>query len=152
MSNSGVIIYTDGSCNTRTCLGGWAAIILFEQEKTVLQGLELHTTHNRMEIRAVIKAIEFSIAKYPDLPINIFTDSQYVAGLPGRKEKLVPQKFITKKGTELKNADLIQNLFMYLASYPITFVKVKAHQKNTGSENLNREADMICRKIMRTGI
>lgn len=147
--NSSITIYTDGSCHTQTCTGAWAAIIINAENKTILQGTETDTTHNRMELMAVIKAILFSVDKYPDAILNIYTDSQYVVKLNERKEKLLDKNFITKKGNVLPNADLLKQLIELVDKYPIVFNKVKAHQKATETENLNREVDMICRKAMR---
>jgi len=52
-------IYTDGSCHTQLCIGAWASIILVDDKKIVLSGKEFNTTHNRMEILAVIKSIKY---------------------------------------------------------------------------------------------
>ena len=54
-----VEIYTDGSCHTQFLIGAWAAIIFISGEKIILSGIENYTTHNRMELMAVIKALEF---------------------------------------------------------------------------------------------
>lgn len=149
MENSVITIYTDGSCNTQSLVGGWAAIILTESDKFILKGIEKNTTHNRMEIIAVIKAIEYSTNKFPGTPLKIFTDSQYVVNLSDRKAKLLEAQFITKKGSPLNNKDLLEKLLYLLDTYKITFIKVKAHQKHTGIVNLNREADKISRQVMR---
>jgi ribonuclease HI len=130
-------------------VGGWAAIVLNEGKKTILKGIEHNTTHNRMEITAVLNAIDFAVATYPRISIEVFTDSQYVVGLRERMDRLQSSNFITKAGNVLNNTDLIQELFLRMKNHDITFQKVKAHLKNTGEENLNREVDMICRKIMR---
>lgn len=148
--NPSITIYTDGSCHTQTCTGAWAAIILNAENKRILQGTETNTTHNRMELMAVIKAILFCVGKYPDTTLNIYTDSQYVVRLDERKEKLLSKNFLTKKGAVLPNADLLKQLIEMVDKYPIVFNKVKAHQKATETENLNREVDMICRKAMRS--
>jgi ribonuclease HI len=148
--NSPITIYTDGSCNTQTRVGAWAAIILYAESKTILQGTEPDTTHNRMELVAVIKAILFSVEKYPESTLNVFTDSQYVIKLETRKDKLQDNNFITKKGSVLPNADLLKQLIELAEKYPIVFNKVKAHQKVSETENLNREVDIICRKAMRS--
>ncbi|HEX3010133.1 MAG TPA: hypothetical protein VHO90_21205, partial [Bacteroidales bacterium] len=69
--------------------------------------------------------------------------------LQERMEKLEANHFITRAGNILNNTDLIQELFLRMKNHDISFQKVKAHLKDTGEENLNREVDMICRKIMR---
>lgn len=149
MNNPTITIYTDGSCNTQTCCGAWAAIILVGEQKTVLCDAEKNTTHNRMELMAVLKSTHFGISNYPGAALEIYTDSQYVVNIPERMEKLLNNNFVTKKGNILNNSDLVQELISLLKTQPVSFHKVKAHQKSGDQENLNREVDMICRKVMR---
>ena len=52
-------IYTDGSCHTQHCIGAWASIVFIGNEKIILSGKEINTTHNRMELLAVINAVEY---------------------------------------------------------------------------------------------
>ena len=53
-----IIIYTDGECSGNPGKGGWAAILIFEKEKKLINGGEQTTTNNRMELTAVIKSLE----------------------------------------------------------------------------------------------
>ena len=59
MKGNEITIYTDGSCHAQKRIGAWAAIVIINIEKIVLKGVEINTTHNRMELMAVIKAIEY---------------------------------------------------------------------------------------------
>jgi ribonuclease HI len=143
-----VQIYTDGSCHTQKCFGAWVAILLCGKEKTVLSGTEEDTTHNRMELRAVIEALKSVTGEYKsNTVVEVISDSQYVIGLRARKEKLVLQNFKTKAGKEIRNADLVKEL--YSISDGVAFVKIKAHQKKTATINYNIEADVLVRKLMR---
>ena len=145
-----ISIYTDGSCNTAVKTGGWAAIILMEDEKIILTGHQQNTTHQQMELRSVIEALKYlNKNKALSQPITLYTDSQYVAGLPSRKEKLTRDDFVTKKKNTLSNAELIREIFTYYDERPIAIVKVKSHKKNSFEEQLNSEADKLCRKIVR---
>ncbi len=75
-------IYTDGSCHTQQCVGAWAAVLLIDEQKIVLSGKENDTTHNRMEILAVINAIKYIQQHFTIISkIKIVSDSQYVIGL-----------------------------------------------------------------------
>jgi len=68
-------IYTDGSCIGNPGQGGWAAIILDNEKKTVIKGNKKDTTNNQMELLAPIKALK----KIPKgSKVQIFTDSKYV--------------------------------------------------------------------------
>ncbi len=146
-------IYTDGSCHTQHRIGAWASLLFTGQEKIVLTGNEADTTHNRMELTAVIKAIEYISKNFKGVAIlNIFSDSQYVVGLTGRKEKLSAHQFITKKGNDIQNADLVKALLSLTECFEIEFIKVKAHQKKDETVNYNIEVDKLSRKLVREAV
>lgn len=131
--------------------GAWAAIVFIGEEKVLLSGEESGTTHNRMELLAVINAIDYLDKRgYSDRKFEIYSDSQYVVNLLTRKEKLKQKKFITNKGTLIQNADLVQILIKQMESHDLFFTKVKAHQKN--GDRLNHEVDHIVRKLVRNKI
>lgn len=143
-------IYTDGSCHTQHCIGGWAAIIFIGKEKVTLCGTESHTTHNRMEILAVINAVEYVQNNYPQIKeISLVSDSQYVIGLMDRQFKFINNNFKTKAGKDIRNVDLVKRILGLANNMSIQFVKIKAHQKETEVVNYNIEVDKICRKLVR---
>ena len=153
MSNKLIEIYTDGSCHTQLKIGGWAALIFIDDNRIVLQGSEIETTHNRMELLAVIKSIEYSIKEFKDFEkLVIYTDSQYVERIPLRIKKFISQEFKTKSGKEIQNIDLVKKLVQLIETIQINFIKVKAHQKSDGTPNYNREVDKLSRKIVRNKI
>lgn len=144
-------IYTDGSCHTQQRIGGWAAIILWEKEKIELKGLKKDTTHNAMEILAVLKALDFLEEKYNNTftKIEIVSDSQYVVRILERKEKLKQNNFLTKKGNPIRNVELVKNLIERIETLPLIFTKIKAHQKATNEINYNRVVDHLARAMVR---
>jgi len=145
-----LIIYTDGSCHTQKRFGGWAAIILFDGREIILQGSEVNTTHQRMELLAVINAIEYVYNNISSkIVMQIFTDSQYVVGLPEREYKLSTTNFITKSGRDLQNADLVKSFYHLLKTHSIELNKVKAHQPGKELFNYNEKADQLARSIVR---
>ena len=153
MSEELTEVYTDGSCHTQRRIGAWAAIVFTGAKKKLLSGIVKDTTHNRMELMAVIKAIQYVKEHDGNIStIRVYTDSQYVTGLPERREKIELTGFITGKGNTLQNADLVKIFFETLSTLSIEFVKVKAHQKKTDILNYNREADMLSRKLLRNAV
>ena len=69
-------IYTDGSCLGNPGAGGWAAVIVDEQnQREEIYGGAEHTTNNRMELTAAIKALEKISA---GASVELFTDSSYL--------------------------------------------------------------------------
>ena len=141
-------IYTDGSSHTQKLIGAWAAIIYYNKTKIIIKQVETNTSHNRMEMQAVIQAIKFVDTNYStNIPIIINSDSQYVVNLVDRKEKLKKNEFITKKGNPVKNLDLVTTLIDQIETHEITFNKIKAHVKD--GDTKNREVDLLVRKLMR---
>ena len=74
-TNNIVEIYTDGACSGNPGPGGWGAILRWQGHEKELSGGEFETTNNRMEMMAVIQALE--ALKKPS-HVHIHTDSQYV--------------------------------------------------------------------------
>ena len=157
MNKIKIEIYTDGSCHTDSSLGAWAAILFCDGEKIELKGTETDTTHNRMELLAVINAIEYADTLQKQSLLTIYTDSQYVHLLPERMAKLKNNHFLTKKGTSIQNEDLVKHIILLLETHCLEFVKVKAHQKKVPDSknsptNFNREVDILARDTMRQWI
>jgi ribonuclease HI len=70
-----VVIYTDGACRGNPGPGGWAAVLSYEGREKEISGADRDTTNNRMELRAVIEALQ---ALRRPLAVRLYTDSQYV--------------------------------------------------------------------------
>tara|TARA_B100000131_G_scaffold212632_1_gene204498 strand:- start:1330 stop:1821 length:492 start_codon:yes stop_codon:yes gene_type:complete len=68
-------IYTDGSCSGNPGPGGWAAIVLMNDDKYIISGFEKQTTNNRMEILASINSLK---KIKDDYRIKLYTDSNYL--------------------------------------------------------------------------
>lgn len=147
------LIYTDGSCHTQLCLGAWAAIILVNNKKIILSGKESDTTHNRMEILAVIESVLHVKNHFKDIEsIHVISDSQYVVGLIDRESKFMEGNFLTKAGKDIRNIDLVKEFLDLISSMDVRFEKIKAHQKATDVINYNIEVDKICRQLVRESV
>ncbi len=145
-----ISIYTDGSCHTQLKIGAWAAIILVGDEKNILTGKAAETTHQRMELTAVIEALNYVEINHPAAKnIRLVSDSQYVIGLPAREQKLAASSFTTRQGNPVQNADLVKQLFAVLRHMDVRFEKIRAHQKITGKDDYNIEADKLSRSLVR---
>ncbi|MGC9373635.1 MAG: RNase H family protein [Bacteroidales bacterium] len=143
-------IYTDGSGNKEFNIGAWAAIIFYKGKIKIIDGIEKETTHNRMELMAVIEAIHYVVKNFPQhQAMHIYTDSQYVERIPLRAQKLITKKFTTNKGKDIQNKGLVKTLLGLTQELNIEFIKVKAHQKSTYTANYNREVDKHTRKLVR---
>ncbi|MBW7889470.1 MAG: ribonuclease HI [Chitinophagaceae bacterium] len=126
MSTSSLIIYTDGASRGNPGPGGYGVILKWGKvEKELSQGYR-RTTNNRMELMAVIAALE--ALKKENLTITIYSDSQYVvkAVQEGWLKKWIATDF---KGGK-KNKDLWMRYYDLSKKHQIRFVWVKGHADN----------------------
>ncbi len=124
-----------------------------KDKKIRLRDTITDTTNNRMELTAVIKAIEFVREKDKLVKeINIISDSQYVIGLIGREEKFIASNFKTKTGNDIRNVDLVIPFLNMTKQIHVIFTKIKAHQQPTSAANYNMEADILARHLVREAV
>ena len=121
-----LIIYTDGSSRGNPGPGGYGAILMWGDKRKELSGGYRLTTNNRMELLAVIKALESLTKK--NISLTVFTDSQYVVNSVEKKwlHNWVRTDF---KGGK-KNKDLWSHYFMLSKKFNIRFEWVKGHSTN----------------------
>jgi len=131
-----IVIYTDGACKGNPGVGGWGAILRSGAHEKELFGGESHTTNNRMELTAVIRALES--LKRPS-EVDLFTDSQYVKnGIESWIHNWRRNGWKTSDKKDVKNADLWRELGALVARHDITWHWVKGHADNEG--NLRADA------------
>ncbi len=132
-------VYTDGSCLVNPGKGGWAAIIINNNEKTEIKGSKENTTNNQMELTAPIMALK----KIPKgSKIQIFTDSKYVkSGITEWIHKWKKNGWKTADKKEVKNKDLWKELDELSSAFYIEWIWVKAHS----TDALNNEVDLLAR-------
>ncbi len=123
-----ITIYTDGACSGNPGPGGWGALLRYQDSERELSGGEKQTTNNRMELLGAISAL--SALKEP-CEVELFTDSQYIVkAINERWLQGWKAKNWTRKGGELKNVDLWQELDRLLAQHTVSFHWVKGHADN----------------------
>jgi ribonuclease HI len=130
---SGVIdIYTDGACRGNPGPGGWAALLCAGGREKEISGAQLHTTNNRMELQAVIEALQ--ALKRP-LEVRLYTDSQYVRrGILEWLPQWKARGWKTADKKPVKNLDLWQQLETAAARHRIEWHWVPGHAGIAGNE------------------
>ena len=134
-----VRIYTDGACKGNPGPGGWGAVLQIDGEEKELFGGEPQTTNNRMELTAVIRALE--LLKRP-CQIEVYTDSQYVQ--KGISEWLHDWKrrgWRTADKKPVKNVDLWQELDRLAGAHRIAWHWVKGHAGHPENERADALAN-----------
>ena len=142
----GVTIYTDGACSGNPGIGGWGAILMANGKIKEISGGEMQTTNNRMELTAVISALE--MLKKP-CEVRIYTDSTYVADafLQNRLENWKNNGWRTSAKTEVKNIDFWQKLCDLTDKYQCSFFKVKGHADNPYNNRCDELAVAECKRL-----
>jgi len=131
-SNNIINIYTDGACSGNPGPGGWGAYIDNAGLVTELSGREEDTTNNRMELKAVIEALNSFTSK---TNLNLYTDSKYVMdGSSKWIENWKKNGWKTAQKKAVKNQDLWIELDKLVHFHQIHWVWVKGHDGNLGNE------------------
>jgi ribonuclease HI len=136
-----IIIYTDGGCTGNPGPGGWAAVILSAADDAVeLAGGEDSTTNNRMELTAVIRALENVLDTFgTGRQIEVHTDSQYVQkGISTWMKGWLAKGWKTAGGGPVKNKDLWLILKSLDDSLNVTWKWVRGHAGNLWNERCDQ--------------
>ena len=127
-----VDIFTDGACRGNPGPGGWGALLRQNDTEKSLWGGEAATTNNRMELTAVIRALE---ALKRSVSARIHTDSQYVKnGMTTWIHGWKKNGWKTSDRKPVKNADLWQQLDALAAQHELQWVWVKGHAGHRENE------------------
>lgn len=121
-----VTIYTDGACSGNPGPGGWGAVLLYGSHRRELSGGEPDTTNNRMELTAVISALE--LLKEP-CEVELWSDSKYVIdGLQkGWAKGWKARGWIKSDKKPALNPDLWDRLLALTEIHTLRYHWVKGH-------------------------
>lgn len=135
-------IYTDGSCLNNPGFGGWSFIMRYKNHEKIAFGAEKNTTNNRMELLAIIKALE---ALKEPCEVKIFTDSNLMVQSINEWLKLWVKKNFKNK----KNVDLWREYLRVASPHKIEAFWIKAHNghaENEKCDTLARNAALALQK------
>jgi ribonuclease HI len=134
-----VEIYTDGACRGNPGPGGWAAVLSAGGHEKEITGAENLTTNNRMELRAVIAALQ--ALKRP-AQVRLYTDSQYVRrGVLEWLPQWKARGWKTADKKPVKNQDLWELLDTQVAGHRIEWHWVPGHAGIAGNERCDALAN-----------
>ena len=137
------IIYTDGGYRSKSELGAWGYLIINIANKKAVGRSEalIQTTNNRMELTAVEQAL-LSFKK----PINalVISDSMYTINSCSRWIKGWKAAGWTRKGSPLKNVDILKRLDKLISFHTLEFKWIKGHSGDKGNDYV----DAVLNKAM----
>lgn len=138
-ASQSVIIHTDGSCLGNPGPGGWAARLQYEGEVKRLSGGFARTTNNRMELIAVIMALE--ALKRP-CRVDLYTDSRYVRDAVEKRwlASWLKRGWVKADKKPVLNKDLWQRLLPLLSTHTVRLHWVEGHAGHAENEEVDELA------------
>jgi ribonuclease HI len=139
MSEEVVEVYSDGACRGNPGPGGWGVLLRSNGTEKELWGGEADTTNNRMELTAVIRALE--ALKRPSR-VRVYTDSQYVQkGISEWVHSWKRRGWRTADKKPVKNVDLWKRLDELAALHQVEWHWVRGHAGHVENERADRLAN-----------
>jgi ribonuclease HI len=131
------IIYTDGACDPNPGPGGWAALIKTPRGEQTLTGSEPHTTNNRMELTAAVKALQSLPASSTAV---LYTDSTYLMlGITEWLPNWIRRNWRTTTGKVL-NRDLWEERLAATQTHQVDWRWLRGHAGQRHNERVDRLA------------
>jgi ribonuclease HI len=133
-----VEIFTDGACKGNPGPGGWGALLRMGRHEKELSGGEAHTTNNRMEMTAVIRALD---ALAEPCEVTVHSDSRYVIdGMTKWIHGWQKKGWINSSRKPVLNTDLWQELIEAASRHRITWEWVRGHDGHVENERADQLA------------
>jgi ribonuclease HI len=133
-----LVVYTDGACEGNPGPGGFAAVIEGEGKPREIVGSHPQTTNNRMELMAIIRALESLTA--PNR-VHVVTDSQYaVLGMTQWIHAWQRKRWRTASGQPVKNKDLWLKLLELAGKHQVSWEWIRGHVGHPQNERVDRLA------------
>lgn len=143
--NDPIIVYTDGGCHGNPGPGGWACVVIADDEARQLSGGEKLTTNNKMELTAAINALSIicNTKRLCLRPVELHIDSQYVKnGITSWISSWKKKGWLTADKKPVKNRELWEKLDSLNSSLKVEWKWVKGH---AGIE-YNELCDQLCQQ------
>jgi len=153
-------VYTDGACSGNPGPGGWACLYLFPEEIQLLSGGAVKTTNNRMELMAVLKALEQYLDRYCYKNsfdyLEVCSDSAYIVNSINQGWLVIwkNNKWCSKKRVTVKNYDLWRQVLKHIETLrwigvECIFTKVEGHSGIECNEIVDKAAKEEVQKFKR---
>jgi ribonuclease HI len=152
-----LMLFTDGSVNTRSNIG-YGAYLVVPDCGLSLDSLRARvrvrrfepTSSTKLELQTLLWAL--SDIRISGKRVMVYTDSQNIMGLPGRRERFEKTDYRSKKNKRLNNYDLYQAFFRMTGPMDCDFVKVRGHKASSQKDDIDRLftlVDSASRKALR---
>ena len=152
-----LMLFTDGSVNTQSNIG-YGAYLAVSERVLSLDSLRTrvkvrrfnHTSSTKLELQTLLWAL--SDIQTLGGKVIVYTDSQNIIGLKGRRDRLVQNDYRSKKNKRLNNYELYQEFHRMIGQLDCEFVKVRGHQVSNQKDDIDKLftlVDRASRKALR---
>jgi ribonuclease HI len=139
-----LILLTDGSVNAQSNIGYGAYLAFCEPELSSLDSLKTrvkvrrfeHTSSTKLELQTLLWAL--SDIQALGRKVIVYTDSQNIMGLQGRRDRFERNDYRSKKNIRLNNYKLYQEFYRMIDQLDCELVKVRGHQVSNQKDNIDR--------------
>jgi ribonuclease HI len=145
-----IFLFTDGSVNVQSNIGFGAALIVLDIEQTIdslknevqVKQFE-NTSSTKLELETLLWALNKIEGK--NKKVIIYTDSQNIIGLPGRRERFERNNYSSKKNERIKNYKLYQEFYRITDELDCELVKVRGHQQTFRKDKVHQIFTLVDR-------
>ena len=145
-------LFTDASVNTQVKVGYGAYLVVSEQstsldrlkDKVKTKRFE-QTSSTKLELQTLLWSLNeiLALADETDLRLSIYTDSQNIIGLPGRRNRLEQSHYYSSKNKRLNNYELYQEFYRLTSSIKCRLVKVSGHRVSSDKDDIDRLFELV---------
>lgn len=141
-----VIVFTDGACSGNPGPGGWAALLQWNKQEKTITGGESQTTNNRMEMRAVIEALN---AINQPCRVKIHSDSALIVNAfkQGWVNAWLKRGWKKANKKPVENRDLWEEMLAAMQPHNVEWIKVKGHSDNERNNRVDSLAVEASKKF-----
>jgi len=145
-----LMLFTDGSVNTQSKIGYGAYLAVFDRELS-LESLRKNikvkrfeqTSSTKLELQTLLWALNDIQALGSN--VIVYTDSQNIIGLPGRRERLEKREYRSKNNKRLNNYELYEEFYRITDQLDFELVKVRGHQATSQKNDIDRLFTLVDR-------
>jgi ribonuclease HI len=145
-------VFTDGSVNTQLKIGYGAYFVVSDPnvsidslKDTVKVKRIVQTSSTKLELQTLLWALSetVALANRSDMVLTVYTDSQNIISLPGRRDRLEQSNYFSGKNKRLNNYELYQEFYRLTSGLNCGFVKVVGHQPSGKKNKIDRLFSLV---------
>jgi ribonuclease HI len=150
-----LMLFTDGSVNTQSNIG-YGAYLAVSERGLSLDSLRMrvkvrrfeHTSSTKLELQTLLWAL--SDIQASGSKVIVYTDSQTILGLQGRRDRFEQNDYRSKKNKRLKNFELYQAFYRRIDQLDCELIKVRGHQVSNQKDDIDRLFTLVDRASRNT--